>query len=140
MKNRPILTLAAILSLSGIDIANATPDCAYIQRATKSNANTAIEFTTLQAARVRKNWLLRDAVVQAGMMTGEEARATPLGDLIGRFDPIYKTRVIGSDVYQTVDIALGDNPYVYWYRFDGGYTNIASNDGTLMVRGVYCPN
>lgn len=119
-------------------LTHAAVDCPYFQHAAKTGAIHNIPFTSLQNHQQRKLLSLRHAVVLSGTMSTEDAKSASWDELSLRFDPLFHTSIVGKYVYQSVNIALGDNPYIYFFRFDGRYSGIVSRDGTTYINDVFC--
>ena len=114
--------------------------CADLQKAEKASGKffKATSYSskvghelTQRVAQLRAT-LVRFGVDGAATMTAEELDDAADG-------AVFKTIRMGQESYQSVNIALGDNPFILLFKPDTlTPAGIESQDGTLSIGGAYC--
>lgn len=82
---------------------------------------------------------LRATVIDKSGMDPAEVAATSDQDLSDQFDPYFVRLQIGSEIFEGVNVSMGDNPFVsYFEKGTATLIEISSDDGSVSVAGKYC--
>lgn len=133
-----ILTLAALLAMTTTAYAAAPTTCADLEAAYKADLITEISFECFGDAaceKIQYQQLRATAADKAGPVDP----STTDQEMNEQFEPFYVKLFIGNDVFDGVNVSLGDNPFVSY--FEDRTTNlisISSDDGSVSVGGKYC--
>lgn len=134
------LALSASLFASS-SFASAPLTCADLEAAYKADLITETRFecdgnSACEAIQAKQ---LRVTAVAKSGMDPAEVEATNDEDLSAQFDPYFVRLAIGKEIFEGVNVSLGDNPFVSY--FEEGTTKliaISSDDGSVSVAGKYC--
>lgn len=112
--------------------------CFEIEAAAKGEAifNDRIETDAKKISPELEN-VLRQALALQDDYYKDEAKNSPVADIIEAYDPIFSIYRIGGRSLTGVNLDFGDNAFIH--LFDGTvYAGVRQMDGSLEAQGVYC--
>lgn len=139
-KTRALITTLAALgaALPLLPASAASLSCREIQSAVRHSREGFRKVG--YESRYGKELKIAQLRITLNLATGEDHSRASEAEMNKAADgPKFYGFSIGKNYFQAVDIALGDNPFVYLFVPDTTtYSGISLQDGSLTVDGNYC--